>query len=312
MTLLNKLQILADGAKYDVSCASSGVDRNNKKGIGNSRSYGICHTWSGDGRCVSLLKILMTNRCIYDCAYCINRRNNDIPRASLTPGEIADLTIEFYRRNYIEGLFLSSAIENNPNETMEKIYKAISLLRNQYKFYGYVHVKAIPGADPILIHKIGELVDRMSVNIELPTEESLHLLAPQKNKKKIFLPMLQIHKEIQQKQEEKKKYRFVKKFVPGGQSTQMIVGATKDSDLSILKTTESLYQKYQLKRVYFSAYVPVNEGSNLPAIVAAPPIKREHRLYQADWLLRYYRFQADELLSEGSPNFDLDFDPKIT
>lgn len=310
-TLMEKLKILADAAKYDVSCASSGVDRKNKGGLGNSANCGICHSWASDGRCISLLKVLMTNDCVYDCAYCINRLSNDIQRASFTPEEVAKITIEFYRRNYIEGLFLSSAVEKDPNTTMEKIIKILLILRNQEKFYGYIHIKAIPGADPLLIRRAGELADRMSVNIELPSRESLKLLAPQKQVEKLFLPMKQIKDEINIAKEDRAIYKYAKKFVPAGQSTQVIVGATNDSDRTILMAAENMYKQFQLKRVYYSAYMPVNEGKNLPAIYTAPPLLREHRLYQADWLLRFYKFNATELLSEANNNFDLDFDPKI-
>lgn len=312
MNILEKLTILADGAKYDVSCASSGVNKTNKGGIGNSKAYGICHTWSADGRCISLLKILLTNYCIYDCSYCINRSSNDIPRASFTAREVADLTIQFYRRNYIEGLFLSSAVERNPNHTMEKIYKVLDILRNEYHFYGYIHVKVIPGADPAIIHKTGLLADRMSVNIEQPTEQSLKLLAPQKSLPLLYAPMNQIKNEIIVNSEDRKKYRHVKKFVPAGQSTQMIVGATNDSDLTILRTTEALYKHFGLKRVYYSAYIPVNEGPNLPALSTAPPLLREHRLYQADWLLRFYKFRAEEIVNPRYPRLDPNFDPKTS
>ncbi|PKM93997.1 MAG: putative DNA modification/repair radical SAM protein [Firmicutes bacterium HGW-Firmicutes-1] len=308
---MEKLTVLTESAKYDVSCASSGIEKRNKGGIGNSTAAGICHTWAADGRCVSLLKTLLTNDCIFDCAYCANRSSNDIKRVSFTAEEIATLVIEFYRRNYIEGLFLSSAIEVSPNATMEKIIQTLKILRNRERFYGYIHVKAIPGADPELIRQAGELADRMSVNIELPTEESLKLLAPQKSPKKLFLPMAQIKKGIDEVKEESGKYKYAPKFVPAGQSTQMIVGATADSDRSILFAAENLYKTFSLKRVYYSAYVPVNAGANLPAIQTAPPLLREHRLYQADWLLRFYKFEANELLSEQEMNFDLDYDPKM-
>lgn len=308
---MKKLQVLADAAKYDVSCSSSGVNKKNTGRIGSSSVSGICHTWSSDGRCVSLLKILLTNYCVFDCEYCVNRLSNDVERASFTPEEVAELTIEFYRRNYIEGLFLSSAVEKNPNHTMEKIVKTLLILRNRYGFSGYIHVKAIPGADEILIRQAGELADRMSVNIELPTEEGLKLLAPQKSMKKLFLPMNQIKEEIDKSNYQLSKYRNAKKFVPAGQSTQMIVGATNESDLSMLNITDKLYKSFSLKRVYFSAYVPVNKGNNLPALNTAPPMLREHRLYQADWLLRFYKFDANELLDKDNPNFDTDFDPKM-
>lgn len=310
--IIEKLQVLADAAKYDVSCASSGVNRKNTGKIGSSQASGICHTWASDGRCVSLLKILLSNYCVYDCEYCVNRLSNDVKRASFTPEEVAELTIEFYRRNYIEGLFLSSAVEKNPNHTMEKIVKTLLILRNHYGFSGYIHVKAIPGADKILIQQAGELADRMSVNIELPTEEGLKLLAPQKTMKKLFLPMNQIKDEINKSSYEVARYKHAKKFVPAGQSTQMIVGATSESDLSMLSITDQLYKRFKLKRVYFSAYVPVNKGGNLPAISATTtPMLREHRLYQADWLLRFYKFEAKELLDNSNPNFDLDYDPKM-
>ncbi|WP_113672832.1 putative DNA modification/repair radical SAM protein [Vallitalea guaymasensis] len=310
--IIEKLQVLADAAKYDVSCASSGVNRKNTGKIGSSQASGICHTWASDGRCVSLLKILLSNYCVYDCEYCVNRLSNDVQRASFTPEEVAELTIEFYRRNYIEGLFLSSAVEKNPNHTMEKIVKTLLILRNHYGFSGYIHVKAIPGADKILIQQAGELADRMSVNIELPTEEGLKLLAPQKTMKKLFLPMNQIKDEINKSSYEVARYKHAKKFVPAGQSTQMIVGATSESDLSMLSITDQLYKRFKLKRVYFSAYVPVNKGGNLPAISATTtPMLREHRLYQADWLLRFYKFEAKELLDNSNPNFDLDYDPKM-
>lgn len=309
--MMEKLKILTDSAKYDVSCASSGVDKANKGGLGNSVACGICHTWSSDGRCVSLLKTLMTNVCVFDCAYCINRASNDVPRVSFTPEEIATLTIEFYRRNYIEGLFLSSAVEVSPNATMERIVETLRILRHREKFFGYIHVKAIPGADPLLIRKAGELADRMSVNIELPTQESLKLLAPQKKPQKLFLPMAQISQGIKENKAEHLHYKNAPKFVPAGQSTQMIVGATNDSDRAILFAAESLYKNFDLKRVYYSAYIPVNTGANLPAIQTAPPLLREHRLYQADWLLRFYQFEAKELLSDQDMNFDLDYDPKL-
>lgn len=312
MGTLEKLAVLADGAKYDVSCASSGVNKHNQGGIGNSKSFGICHTWSADGRCVSLLKILLTNYCIYNCNYCVNRNQNDIPRASFTPREVADLMIQFYRRNYIEGLFLSSGIERSPNHTMERIYQVLDILRHEYHFYGYIHVKVIPGADPALVNKTGLLADRMSINIEQPTEQSLKLLAPQKTLPVLFAPMNQINNQMTQNASERKIFRHVQKFVPAGQSTQMIVGASKDSDLSIIKATETLYNRFQLKRVYYSAYVPVNEGPNLPALSTSPPLLREHRLYQADWLLRFYSFKADEIVNEQSPFLDTDFDPKIS
>ena len=310
MDLSEKLRILSDAAKYDVSCSSSGSNRRSNKGsLGSVNSSGICHSFTPDGRCISLLKILLTNYCIYDCAYCMNRRSNDIERTAFTVDEIVNLTINFYRRNYIEGLFLSSAIFNNANYTMEKLTAVVEKLRNEYNFGGYIHLKAIPGADDELIKKAGSLVDRMSVNLELPSNNSLKLLAPEKNKESIFTPMKSIKNNILINTLERKKYKSAPLFVPGGQSTQLIVGATKESDFNILKLSENLYNKYSLKRVYYSAYIPVNTGKNLPNL-KNPPTLREHRLYQGDWLLRLYGFKADELLNENTPNFDINFDPK--
>jgi len=306
-----KLAVLAGAAKYDVSCASSGVSRGNQGGIGSTKQCGICHAWSEDGRCISLLKILQSNDCIYDCRYCANRRSNDIPRASFSAREIADLTMQFYRRNYIEGLFLSAAVEKSPDYTMEKIILALSLLRKTYRFHGYIHVKIIPGADPALIQQAGLLADRMSVNIEQPSEQSLRLMAPQKSLPMLYSPMAQVRDEIIVNQEDRKKLRHTPRFVPGGQSTQMIIGATQDTDLTILKTTAGLYDTFGLKRVYYSAYVPVNQDSNLPALATAPPLLREHRLYQSDWLLRYYHFQVDEIVGPAHANLETDIDPKM-
>ena len=310
MNLIEKIKILSDSAKYDVSCSSSGSDRKNKKGgIGNAAPAGICHSWTPDGRCISLLKVLFTNSCIYDCKYCINRSSNDVPRASFTPDELASLTINFYRRNYIEGLFLSSAICQSPDYTMEQLLKSVKRLREEENFNGYIHVKAILGASNVLIEETGKYVDRMSVNIELPSGESLKLLAPQKTKESIIKPMGLIKSGIIQNQEEKQRFKSAPKFVPGGQSTQLIIGATKDNDLKILKLSESLYHSYELKRVYYSAYIPVSKHPSLPAI-SMPPLLREHRLYQADWLLRFYGFNSGELLNERNPNFDELLDPK--
>lgn len=310
MDLQRKLEILSDAAKYDVSCSSSGSNRRNKKGgIGSGAVSGICHSFTPDGRCVSLLKILMTNVCIYDCSYCINRSANDIPRATFTPDEICDITINFYKRNYIEGLFLSSAIIKDDNFTMEKLYEVVHKLRNIHNFNGYIHLKAIPGADQEIIDKAGLLVDRMSVNIELPSQDSLKILAPDKDKNKILLPMKNISKNIIQSKNEIRNFRNAPKFVPGGQSTQLIVGASPESDLKILTLSENLYKKMNLKRVYYSAFVPVSNDKRLPQL-KNPPTLREHRLYQADWLLRFYGFNANELLNEKNPNFDINFDPK--
>lgn len=310
MDLIEKIKILSDSAKYDVSCSSSGSDRKNKKGgIGNTAPSGICHSWTPDGRCISLLKILFTNYCIYDCKYCINRSSNDIPRASFTPDELVNLTINFYRRNYIEGIFLSSAICVSPDHTMELLLKSVKRLREEENFNGYIHVKAIPGASGFLVEETGKYVDRMSVNIELPSSESLKLLAPQKTKESIIKPMGLIKTGIIMNQEEKQKFKRAPDFVPGGQSTQLIIGATKDNDLKILKLSESLYHSYNLKRVYYSAYIPVSKHPSLP-VINMPPLLREHRLYQADWLLRFYGFNSDELLDERNPNFDELLDPK--
>ncbi|WP_048817826.1 putative DNA modification/repair radical SAM protein [Desulforamulus hydrothermalis] len=310
MELLEKLNILSAAAKYDVSCSSSGSRRQNSRGgLGNAAESGICHSWADDGRCISLLKILLTNYCIYDCAYCINRVSNDIPRACFTPDEVVDITINFYRRNYIEGLFLSSAIWKNPNHTMELMVQVVKRLRKEWKFNGYIHLKAIPGADWQLIAEAGTLVDRMSVNIELPSSESLKLLAPQKRRESILQPMSLIGSHILANREERQRFRKTPAFVPAGQSTQLIVGATADSDLSIIKLSETLYSKFNLKRVYYAAFVPVSSNPKLPSI-STPPLEREHRLYQADWLLRYYGFKAQELLTEARPNFKLELDPK--
>jgi len=309
--IYDKLTILSDSAKYDVACTSSGVDRSGKQGsIGNASKAGICHSFSADGRCISLLKVLMTNVCVFDCKYCVNRVSNDILRVGFTPTELAELTINFYRRNYIEGLFLSSGVVKNPNNTTEQMIKALELLRNVYHFAGYIHVKAIPGADSELITRLGLLADRMSINIELPSQESLKLLAPDKTKESILRPMGLISTKIQESSSDLVKFRHASKFVPAGQSTQLIVGATPDTDHKILTLTEGLYKKYHLKRVFFSAYMPVSEHSLLPSIDTKPPLLREHRLYQADWLLRFYGFEAKELLDEQNPNFNLQVDPK--
>ena len=312
MSIYEKLQILTDAAKYDVACTSSGVERKGDgTGIGNCSMAGICHCFSADGRCISLLKILFTNECIYDCKYCVNRSSNDVIRTSFTPDEICTLTMEFYRRNYIEGLFLSSGILKNPNYTMELIYAALYKLRHVCNFQGYIHVKAIPGADPILIQKVGFLADRMSVNLELPTAESLRLLAPHKSRKNILAPMRLVQEKSKENRQELTLYKSAPRFVPAGQSTQMIIGASPETDYQILRVAESLYQKFGLKRVFYSAFVAVNEDKALPARTSdGPPLLREHRLYQADWLLRYYKFEANELLNEKNPNFNIFLDPK--
>jgi putative DNA modification/repair radical SAM protein len=349
MSLQRKLEILSDAAKYDVACTSSGVDRKgNSSGMGNSLACGICHTFSADGRCISLLKILFTNECIFDCKYCINRSSNDVVRASFTPQEVSELTMEFYRRNYIEGLFLSSGILVSPNHTMELILETVRLLREVHQFNGYIHCKAIPGADPVLVEMLGWYTDRMSVNLELPTAESLKELAPHKNRKNILKPIRQIQlgrqnhreyigltdhqmlpKQIASNKPDKqdlemnevlsmssgivpytKKPKIKRSFVPAGQSTQMIIGATKETDYQIMSVAEALYDNFDLKRVFYSAFMNVNQDNRLPSTEAGPPLLREHRLYQADWLLRFYGFQTMELLDEQHPNFNVLLDPK--
>lgn len=311
MSIMEKLAVLSDAAKYDVACTSSGVDRKgNGKGVGNCTAPGICHSFSADGRCISLLKILFTNECIFNCRYCLNRADNDVVRTSFTPDEVCELTMGFYRRNYIEGLFLSSGILISPNYTMELIYQTIYRLRRIHLFQGYIHVKAIPGADPAIINKLGFLVDRMSINLELPTAESLKVLAPHKNRNTILKPMRQIQSSIKSNKEELIVYRHAPNFVPAGQSTQMIVGATRENDFQIISVAESLYKNFDLRRVFYSAFVNVNEDTSLPALPSGPPLLREHRLYQADWLLRFYGFSASELLSEERPDFNMLLDPK--
>ena len=310
MELLDKLNILADAAKYDAACTSSGLDRSGRPGtIGSTMMAGCCHSFSADGRCVTLLKVLQTNFCVYDCQYCVNRRSNDVPRAAFTPEELCELTIGFYRRNYIEGLFLSSAVIQNPDYTTELMIKTLRILREVHRFGGYIHAKAIPGADPLLTRRLGLLADRLSVNIELPSSPSLALLAPDKKKEAILTPMAQIRDGITQSKQELAVYRHAPRFAPAGQSTQMIVGATPESDKHILTLTQALYDRYQLKRVFYSAYMPVS-----PLVPVAedykPPLLREHRLYQADWLLRYYHFRAEEILDEAQPDLDPRMDPK--
>ena len=312
MSVMEKLRILTDAAKYDVACTSSGTSRGNDgTGLGSCVQMGICHSFAADGRCISLLKILFTNECIFDCKYCINRRSNDVPRASFTPDEICELTIEFYRRNYIEGLFLSSGILRSPDYTMELICAALEKLRKVYRFQGYIHVKAIPGASEELIQRAGFLADRMSVNLELATAEGLRTLAPHKTRDKILKPMRLVQNGRSQNAYELKVYHHAPSFVPAGQSTQMIVGATPETDYQMLHVAETLYQRFDLKRVFYSAFVSVNVDKALPAKTdQGPPLLREHRLYQADWLLRYYKFEAKELLTEEEPNFNPLFDPK--
>lgn len=355
LPLERKLEILSDAAKYDVACTSSGVDRKGKEGsMGNAAACGICHSFAADGRCISLLKILYTNECVYDCKYCLNRRSNDTIRTSFTPEEVSELTMQFYRRNYIEGLFLSSGVRHNPTETMEQIYIALRLLREQNHFNGYIHVKAIPGAAPEIVAAVGLLADRMSTNLELPTAEGLRTLAPNKTRETILKPMRQIQQGIalskrgeqlrisgltQNDPQITTKWGFAipdpthpvvpaltdaagkslpavpnrtehQLFVPAGQSTQMIVGATPEDDYQVLTVAEALYQRFDLKRVFYSAYIALNDDSLLPALGTKPPLLREHRLYQADWLLRFYGFRANELLTPERPNFNVFLDPK--
>lgn len=310
---LEKLKILAGAAKYDVSCASSGTKRGNTQGgIGNAAAWGICHSFAEDGRCISLLKIMLSNYCIYDCAYCYNRKSNDIPRTSFTPDEIASLTIEFYRRNYIEGLFLSSGVLINPDHTMERMVLVAKKLRTEHRYNGYIHLKTIPGASQQLIADAGRWADRLSVNIEIPTENNLKILAPDKDFKSVLEPMKIISTGILESKEERRNHRNAPLFSPSGQSTQLIVGATNDTDHTILKLSSALYTRRDLKRVYYSGYIPVNSyDSRLPAL-SAPPLRREHRLYQADWLMRFYGFRNNEIVNEENPNLDLELDPKVT
>ena len=307
-----KLQILADAAKYDVSCSSSGSKRkNHNKGLGNA-SNGICHTYTEDGRCVSLLKILLTNVCIYDCAYCVTRKSNDIQRAAFTVQEVVDLTINFYRRNYIEGLFLSSGIFKDADFTMERLVLVAKKLRTEHKFNGYIHLKSIPGASDEIMHEAGLYADRLSINIEIPTEHGLKLLAPDKNRIDMIQPMTYLKNEIILKQEEKKLFKKAPAFAPAGQSTQMIIGASKESDKDIMQLSASFYKNFNLKRVYYSGYVPISNDLRLPGIGSAVPMVRENRLYQTDWLLRFYGFQVDEIVNDQHPNLDLDIDPKLS
>lgn len=311
MDAVEKLKILADAAKYDVACTSSGVDRSGKGGnIGNCAAAGICHSFAADGRCISLLKVLMSNACVYNCSYCLNRAGNDIPRATFSPRELADLTIQFYRRNYIEGLFLSSAVVKNPDYTCERMIETLKILREEYGFRGYIHAKVIPGADDRLLARLGRLADRMSVNIELPSQKSLQKLAPDKTKASITRPMALLRDGIKENSTDLIRYKKAEPFVPAGQSTQMIVGATPESDYQILTLSAALYKKFAMKRVFYSAYIPLAENPLLPAVTTKPPLLREHRLYQADWLLRFYGFEAGELLDEAHPTLNPLIDPK--
>jgi len=311
--ITEKLEILADAAKYDVSCSSSGAKRNNKnKGLGNSTGMGICHSYTEDGRCVSLLKILLTNHCIYDCAYCVTRKSNDIKRAAFTVQEVVDLTINFYRRNYIEGLFLSSGIFKDADFTMERLVSVAKKLRLEHNFNGYIHLKSIPGAADEIMKEAALYADRLSINLELPTEEGLKLLAPDKNREDMIKPMEYVKNGIILYKEEKKLFKATPKFAPAGQSTQLIIGATQESDLQIIQTADAFYKNYNLKRVYYSGYVPVAEDIRLPSLQSSVPMIRENRLYQADWLMRFYGFKANEILDPLSPFLDLDVDPKLS
>ncbi len=311
--VLEKLKVLAESAKYDVSCSSSGTVRKNKDGnLGNTvGGMGICHSFTEDGRCVSVLKIMLTNNCIYDCAYCINRRSNDIRRATFSVQELVELTIEFYRRNYIEGLFLSSGVLNNPDYTMERMVRVVKDLRQTHRFNGYIHMKSIPGASQELISEAGLYADRMSVNLEIPTEANLKLLAPEKDHRSVYKPMRYIQQGMLQSIEDRKKFRKAPRFVPAGQSTQMIVGATNERDKDILRVSSILYQQTQMRRVYYSGFIPVNSyDKRLPALKQAPLV-RENRLYQADWLMRFYEYRADEIVDDSYPDLDLEIDPKL-
>lgn len=308
-----KLEILADAAKYDVSCSSSGGTRKNtNKGLGNSHASGICHTFTEDGRCVSLLKILLTNYCIYDCAYCVSRKSNDIQRAAFTVEEVVDLTINFYRRNYIEGLFLSSGIFKTPDFTMERLVRIAKKLRLEHNFNGYIHLKTIPGASDELMQEAGLYADRLSVNLEIPTQSGLKLLAPEKDHQQMIKPMGFVKDALVQYKEERQKFKSTPKFAPAGQSTQMIIGATQETDLQIIKVADHFYNNFNLKRVYYSGYVPVLSDTRLPALGTEVPMVRENRLYQADWLMRFYGFKADEIVDRQNPFLDLEVDPKIS
>lgn len=310
--LKDKLEILADAAKYDVSCSSSGGNRKNRnKGLGDSSASGICHTYTEDGRCVSLLKILLTNFCIYDCAYCVTRKSNDIERAAFTVEEVVDLTINFYRRNYIEGLFLSSGIFKNADYTMERLVRVAKKLRLEHNFNGYIHLKSIPGASDDLMREAGLYADRLSMNLEIPTESGLKLLAPDKNHQDMINPMRFVKNELIQYKEEKKKFKSTPKFAPAGQSTQVIVGATQENDFQIIHVADHFYNNFNMKRVYYSGYVPISNDTRLPAIGTQVPLIRENRLYQADWLMRFYGFKANEILEKDNPFLDLDVDPKM-
>lgn len=311
-SVLERLKILAESAKYDVSCASSGMSRSGKKGeLGSAAGWGICHSFTEDGRCISLLKIMLTNNCMYDCAYCINRRSNDVPRTTLSVSELVELTIEFYRRNYIEGLFLSSGVVRSPDYTMERLVRVVKDLRLIHRFHGYIHLKSIPGASQDLVNEAGLYADRLSVNIEIPNEESLRTLAPEKDFKSVFTPMKYIQQGVLRSKEERQVFRHAPRFAPAGQSTQMIVGATADSDHDILRLSSALYSRPTMKRVYYSGYIHVNSYDTRLPVLRQPPLVRENRLYQADWLLRFYQFKVDEIVDDSYPNLDLEIDPKL-
>lgn len=308
-----KLNILADAAKYDVSCSSSGGTRkNDNKGIGNSHTSGICHTYTEDGRCVSLLKILLTNHCIFDCAFCVSRKSNDIERAAFTVEEVVSLTMNFYRRNYIEGLFLSSGIFKNADFTMERLLRVVKKLRLEENFNGYIHLKTIPGASEAMIMEAGLYADRMSINLEMPTESGLKLLAPEKSHSDVIKPLGFVQNQIILLKDEKKLIKSVPKFVPAGQSTQMVIGATPETDKEIMQTAASFYKDFSLKRVYYSGYIPISNDNRLPIIGTQPPLIRENRLYQTDWLMRFYGFHVNELLNDANPHLDIDIDPKLS
>jgi putative DNA modification/repair radical SAM protein len=311
--VLEKLKVLAESAKYDVSCSSSGTSRSSQKGaIGSAAGWGICHSFAEDGRCISLLKIMLTNYCMYDCAYCINRTSNDIRRATLSVTELVNLVIEFYRRNYIEGLFLSSGVVRSPDYTMERLVRAVKDLRTIHRFNGYIHMKSIPGASQELVNEAGLYADRLSVNIEIPNEASLKILAPDKDFKSVYNPMKYIQQGVLQSVEERRRYRYAPRFAPAGQSTQMIIGATPETDKDILVLSSALYERPTMRRVYYSGFVPVNSyDSRLPAL-KQPPLVRENRLYQADWLMRFYQFKVDEIVNDAFPDLDLEVDPKLS
>jgi putative DNA modification/repair radical SAM protein len=311
--LREKLNILADAAKYDVSCSSSGSDRKNtKNGVGNGHSSGICHTYTEDGRCVSLLKILLTNHCIFDCAYCVSRKSNDIERAAFTAEEVVELTMNFYRRNYIEGLFLSSGIFKNADFTMERLLRVVKKLRLEQNYNGYIHLKTIPGASDELIKEAGLYADRMSINLEMPTEVGLKLLAPEKSHKDVIKPLDFVNHQIIQFKEEKKLIKSVPKFVPAGQSTQMVIGATPETDKEIMYTADAFYKNFALRRVYYSGYIPISNDTRMPILGTQPPLLRENRLYQTDWLMRFYGFKVQEILNDANPHLDIDIDPKLS